>query len=428
MNLKKHAIFPGFEKVKYWLKLITVTGTAQIIVQAVGFLSGILVIRLLSVDEYALYTLANTMLGTMTVLSDGGISTGVMAQGGKVWQDRQKLGAVLATGLDMRRKFAIFSLIVSIPILAYLLLQHGANWVTAALITASLIPAFYAALSDTLLQIPVKLHQAIVPLQRNQVEVGVGRLLLTGITLFAFPWAFVAIIASGIPRIWGNVRLRKIASRVADREQKPDAEDRKEILKIVRKSLPVSIYYAFSGQISVWLISVFGKTTAVAQLGALGRISVVLSFFSIIFHTLITPRFAKTENDKMLLLKIISLILFFLFLFTIGIVGATHFFADTILNVLGSEYKDLHLELLLNIFNSSLMLVSGTIYSLYTSKGWILHPIISVGVNIFSVIMGIIIYDISLLKGILQYNIFLTTTQIIIVISYCLYKILNIKT
>ena len=67
-----------------WIKLIFVTGSAQIIVQATGLFCGILVIRLLPVNEYALYTLANTMLGTMTVLADSGISSGVMAQGGKV--------------------------------------------------------------------------------------------------------------------------------------------------------------------------------------------------------------------------------------------------------------------------------------------------------------------------------------------------------
>lgn len=72
-----------------WAKLIAITGSAQVMVQAIGFISGILVIRLLPTHEYALYTLANTMLGTMTLLADGGIATGVMSQGGKVWQDKQ---------------------------------------------------------------------------------------------------------------------------------------------------------------------------------------------------------------------------------------------------------------------------------------------------------------------------------------------------
>jgi hypothetical protein len=93
----------------------------------VGFVCGILIIRLSPVQEYAFYTLANTMLGTMTVLSDGDISTGVMDQGGKVCKDKEKLGVVLATGLDLRRKFAIGSLLVSAPVLLYLLMHNKAS-------------------------------------------------------------------------------------------------------------------------------------------------------------------------------------------------------------------------------------------------------------------------------------------------------------
>ena len=108
--LSKLKYHPKYETILNWGKLISITGSAQIIVQILGFASGILIIRLLPVQEYALYTLANTMLGTMTVLADGGISTGVMSQGAKVWQNKVMLGKVLATGLDLRRKFAIFSL------------------------------------------------------------------------------------------------------------------------------------------------------------------------------------------------------------------------------------------------------------------------------------------------------------------------------
>ena len=162
IKLKQH---PKYDTIVSWGKLISITGSAQIIVQAVGFVCGILVIRLLPTQEYALYTLANTMLGTMTMLSDAGISTGVMAQGGKVWQNREKLGVVMATGLDLRRKFAIGSLILSTPILLYLLLHNGASWLMAIMIVLSLIPAFYAALSDSLLEIVPKLNQTILPLQ-----------------------------------------------------------------------------------------------------------------------------------------------------------------------------------------------------------------------------------------------------------------------
>ena len=135
IKFKQH---PKYDTIANWGKLISITGSSQVIVQAVGFASGILIIRLLPVQEYAFYTLANTMLGAMTILSDGGISTGVMAQGGKVWEDKQKLGKVLVTGLQMRKKFAVVSMIISLPILLYLLIHNGASWLTSFLIILSI--------------------------------------------------------------------------------------------------------------------------------------------------------------------------------------------------------------------------------------------------------------------------------------------------
>src|SRR5260221_2165220 len=142
-----------------WAKLLGVTFSAQVLIQLLGLFSGILMIRLLPTAEYAFYTLANTMLGTMTVLADGGISSGVMASGAKVWQDQKKLGTVISTGLMLRKKFAIYSLTISLPVLFYLLHRNNAGLISSLLIILSIIPAFYAALSDNLLEIASKLHQ-----------------------------------------------------------------------------------------------------------------------------------------------------------------------------------------------------------------------------------------------------------------------------
>jgi O-antigen/teichoic acid export membrane protein len=411
------------QKALYWLKLSSITGIAQIIVQAVGFVSGILIIRLLPVEEYALYTIANTMLGTMAVLSDGGISTGVIALGGKVWQDKQQLGAVLATGMDLRRKFAVFSLIVSLPVSAYLLMHNGATWLKTLLITASLIPAFYAALSDNLLQIPVKLHQAIKPLQRNQVEVSIGRLILTGLTLFAFPWAFVAIIASGIPRVWGNFKLRKIAENFAEKEAKVDAGERKEIVKVVKRVLPGAIYYCLSGQITLWLISIFGNTTSVAQLGALGRISVLLTLVSTVFATMIVPRFAKLPDVKSVLIRRAFFSLVFVSVICWMIVCCCYIFSNQILWVIGQKYYGLNIELLLCITASAISEIAAYAFGLLNCKGWILNPVISISISIISVIVGVMLFDIASLKGVLYYKIFLAIIQLVLNNSYLFFRL-----
>ncbi len=409
---------PKYSKVMDWGRLASITGSAQMVVQGVSFASGILVIRLLPTKEYALYTLANTMLGTVIVLADGGITNGVMSQGGRVWQDRTRMGAVLATGLELRRKFAVVSLLVAVPVLVYLLRHHGASWPMAALLVAALVPAFFTALSGGLLEVAPRLHQDIVALQKTQVAVNFGRLAVVCATLFAFPWAAVAIAGAGLPQVWGNRRLRRISLAYADWHQPPDPAVRREILGIVKRLLPDAIYYCLSGQITVWLISLAGSTAAVAQVGALGRLTVGLSLFGAMISTLITPRFARLPSDSPLLLTRYFQLLGGLVVLGLCIVGGAWLFADQLLWILGKNYANLHTELVLNMAAGSIGLMYGASFALCTFRGWAINPLIFIPISILSIATGIAFFDVSTLKGIITLNLFVVTIQVIMLVTY----------
>jgi hypothetical protein len=350
-----------------------------------------------------------------------------MAQGGKVWQDKEKLGVVLATGLDLRRKFAIVSLIVYVPILFYLLLHNGASILTASLIALALIPAFFAALSDSLLEIVPKLHLTILPLQKNQVAVSTGRLSFTAITMFVFPWAFIAVLAAGLPRILGNMQLRKIVFELADKNQLPDKEIRTEILTLVKRILPVSIYYCLSSQITILLISIFGNTKSIAELGALARLGMLLSLFSVILSTLVIPRFAKLVTSRPLLLSHFIQIMLTLALLMSLLITVVYLFPDPILWLIGDRYKELPYELLLSLIGSSIDLLSGVAFSLYSARGWALPPIISISLNLLSVIGFAFFLDLSSLKGVLYLNIAISSIALLQTFLFSFYKIFKIK-
>jgi O-antigen/teichoic acid export membrane protein len=419
-QLKRH---PSYDKVMHWGKLISITGSTQIIIQAIGFVCGIIIIRLLPVQEYAFYTLANTMLGTMSVLADGGISGGVMAQGGKVWQNKEKLGVVLATGLDLRRKFAIGSLLVSVPILFYLLVYNNASWLTAVLITASLIPAFYAALSDSLLEIVPKLHQSILPLQKNQLSVSLGRLVLSGLGMFIFPWAFMAVLAAGLPRIWGNFQLRKIVYGLVDRNQEPDRSVQIEVLSIVKRQMPESIYYCLSGQINIWLISIFGTTAALASLGALGRFSIITGLLLVVFTTLIVPRFARSSNEREQLRNKILYLILLLFIVSVAIITIAFIFSKQFLWILGKNYYSLNREFMLIIIGSCITLIQGVFFSINYARGWIISPLLYILISITTTVLALFLFDVSTLEGVILFNVGISTAQALVLVIYCFYKI-----
>lgn len=408
---------PKHEQLKGWTKLLTLSGAAQIIVQAIGLLSGIIIIRILPTKEYALYTIVNAMLGTMTVLSDGGITTGVMAQGGKVWQDRNRLGGVMVTGYALRKQFSIFSILVAVPLLAYLMYNQGASWLNIVLIILSLIPAFLAALSDSLLEICLKLQQDIKGLQKNQVIVAVFKLVAMAILYFS-PIAFVAIILTGMPRIWGNIKLKKLTEKYVNWKMPVNVEEKENIVKVVRRVLPGAVYYAFSGQITTWLISIFGNSSSVAQIGALSKITVLLTIFTSVFGTIIIPRFSRLPSNKELLFKRYFQIMAGLILVCLFVITITWLYAPLILMILGRQYAMLHGELVLSMTGAIIALLSGASFMLISGRGWVLNPIVTIIINIIAIIVGIVAFDVSSLHGILIFNIFVSSVQALRAIVY----------
>lgn len=412
-----------YERLFSWFKLIGITGASQFIIQVISFFSGVLVIRMLPTEEYALYTLANTMLGSITILANSGISTGVTAQGGKVWDDKNKLGVVMRTGLDLKKKFTIISLLIGLPIMVYMLLKNNASWVQILFITAALIPAFIAAISNSVLEVAPKLNQDIYALQKNQLGINVGRLLMLSSLIFFFPFASIAIIASGIPQIIGNFNLRRIALKHANLREKSSQNIRRDILKITKRIIPQAIYYSISGQITIFLLSIFGTTTSVAQIGALGRIAMVLTLFTVVFNTLISPRFARLKEDFKLLLYRYLQVIFIAFILLLVVCVLVYIFPSQILYLLGEKYNNLENEIFLMIVGSCLGLLCGIVYQLYSSRGWILNPIITIIINIGALTIAVFLVDVSTLIGAIYLTII---TQIVLFFTNLIYGFLKI--
>ena len=293
-------------RAKEWSRLLGILFGAQSLIQALGFLSGILLVRRLPSNEYAYYTLATAMLSAMVALADGGIASGVLAQGGRVWKNPQELGSVVVTGLALRRRFALLSTLAA-PVLVYFMRRHGASWLVSFLVLACLAPTFFASLSDSLLEVAPKLRQDIVSLQRNQILAALARTILTVSVVFTLPFCALAVLATGVSRMWANIRLRAITKKYADMSMPPDEVAKREILSMSYRLLPASLYSCIAGQITIWIISIFGSTQAIGQLGGLTGLSQamavlntrsVTSDFQIIFRGHFCDKFPHRFNAK----------------------------------------------------------------------------------------------------------------------------------
>ena len=404
--------FPFLAK---WTRLIGLTGGGQIVVQASGFLCGILIVRLLTQDQYAYYTLVNAMLGTMVVLADGGISTGVTAIGGEVWQDKKKLGQAVATGLKMRREFAVYSLLVSVPVLYYLLSRQGVSFGWSAVLILSLIPTFWFSLSGSLIQVVPRLHQEIKQLLRIPLEANVIRLAFTGLALALFPIAALALLGTGLAQAYTNRRLFRIADEYADPGAGESEEYRKRIYRVVWRVLPGSIYYCVSSQITVWLISIFGGTSGIAEIGALGRLMALLVIVKSSIDTLVVPRFTRLPGDDkhritVRFFQVVALVLGL----ALAITGAVYLFPNLMLFVLGDKYADLQYELLLMAAGTCLVMVSETAGKMAVSRAIIPAPSYFIPFMIVSQLLILLfLVDYRTVEGVLVFSIYSALSMII---------------
>ncbi|WP_207435362.1 polysaccharide biosynthesis protein [Sabulibacter ruber] len=382
-----------------------------------------MIIRLLPTQEYAFYTLANTMLGTMLVLSDSGISNGVMAKGGEVWKTKSELGKVISTGLSLRNKFAAFSLLVSLPILFFLLLRNGAGYLVATFIALALVPAFYTTLSGSIFEIPAKLHQDIIKLQKLQLANNVGRLILLALSILLLPLAGVAILATSIMQALSNIKLKNITEPYTDYHQSTDKEIKNSLLVFVRKTLPMVIYYCISGQLTIWLVSMIGSTTSIAQAGALGRLAIMLNLVAGLCSILVIPRFARMPNDLANITSKYFQILLGLLFICIFITFSAWLFSTPILHLLGNKYLGLNDELVLCISSACIGLIATQASNLTTSRGWLLNPFVSIILNVSTTVIFLITTDLSSLINLYKMNLAFSLIQLSINVSYGVYKL-----
>ena len=209
-----------------------------------------------------------------------------------------------------------------------------------------------------------------------------------------------------MPQIWANLKLQKISSTYTDWDQKPDVLVRKNILGIVKRILPSSIYYCLSGQITIWLISFFGSTVALAQLGALSRLSMVISMFGTLFTTLIVPRFARLPSIPSLILKRFSFIQVGLIVKAALIVCIVGLFSQEILWILGNNYSGLTKEVILITISSCLSLVSVSTNQLLSARGIVAPPMLFIPCALIIQIGLVFTVHLNEVEDVLLYSIY----------------------
>src|SRR5256714_1107206 len=376
----------------------------QAVVQIISFLSGILLIRHLDQREYAYFHIANTMQGTLNVLADIGISIGLVSIGGRVWQDRERFGQLVNTALGLRRKLGLAAVIVIVPVLYYLLVKNGASTNYTALLIIAVLAGLSVQLSIGVLSVVPRLRSDIGRIQSIDLAGAVARFLTLVVLMYLFLNGAVALAVGSATLLLQYWMLHRYVAGVIDLGAPENSEDRAAMLGFIRSQAANAIFFCLQGQITVFLISLFGRqVSSIAEVGALGRLAMIFAVLSHLLANVFAPAFARCQNAAKLRWQyggIVGAVAGF----SLAIIGAAYFFPSQFLFVLGNKYAHLNRELFLMVGGAVIMAMASTLWSLNAAKAWIAGSWLYIPLTLGTQLALIPFTDFASVPGVLTFN------------------------
>jgi O-antigen/teichoic acid export membrane protein len=381
---------------------------SQGIAMATNLFYGFLCVRVLSIPDYAKYSVVFGFLATVTLLMDIGFSNALLPLVGERIDDRQLIADYVASARQIVRR--LFLVLVPAAAIAYPLIvrrQHWSGRAVAAMVAILLVAAWCARVSGA--------YGAVLIVRRDrrwwyrvQVTASLGMLVLLGIA-----WA-THLISGFCAMLINLTSMASIATAYYLRARHllgvqgiVSREKRRAIIHFVTPNMPGLIFYAFQAQISLFLITYFGHAAAVASLGALVKLGQCFALFGQMTPLLIEPYFAKLPAQS---LKRNYLGLFAVEAVMCGAVTClSRFFPQMFLWILGPKYGGLHHEVFLQMAISSVAYFYGVMWAVHNARRFVYWwtSISTIVLTIAVQVVCIWKLDLSTIRGVQTMNLWM---------------------
>jgi hypothetical protein len=307
--------------------------------------------------------------------------------------------------MQLRRRFAAISFLVIGPLLGWMLFRNNVPaWYIVVLMAASLTSISFqltSAILNSVLGIRLQFDYLI----KIGVTTTFLRLVLIGgiVLIFSRISAALALVAGTCSIVLETyMAIRMVRAQIVY-DAPADPEYRRTIYGLVKKMLPLTIYFCIQGQVSVWLISVFGNAHQVADLGATTRLALIYTTLSSSFAGILSLKFARANGRRFLHLHFVRFLGVLFFILFVTVVFA-YLVPEPFLWLLGPKYKDMRGLIWLVMLSAGSIHIAGSIFNLNTIKGWIPAAIITIPVEIVTQIVLLLCINVGTIQGVLTFS------------------------
>lgn len=343
---------------------------SQGITTAGNLIYGFLCVRLLPISGYAKFAVVFGFLGTLTVLMDIGFTKTLLPLVGERVNDCQLIADYVASLRQLAHW--LYAAVAPLLIIVFPLAVHRQpwNWQTvAAMVSIILVAGWMARVSG--------IYGAVLIVRRDrpvwyrvQMISSLGTLFLLAVVWYVH-WlnAFSCILINVAGIIFCGTAYYIRAQRLLGVKGNVSREKRKAIVHLTLPTIPNTIFYAFQGQIAIFLITLFGGIGGIAAVGALSRLSRLFVLFSQMNPLLLEPYFASLPKARLKRNYLAAAALAGTFGAAVAILS--RLFPGPFLWILGPQYAGFRFEVFLAISAASMGYINGVLWTVHSARKFV---------------------------------------------------------
>lgn len=389
-------------RVRRWTRILSAYFSTQTVVQLTGIAAGLLFVNFMPVREFAFYTLAFSVITFFNFITDLGSSTSLVYFFRRTAKEGEDFQPYFRAVLSLRRVVFLLGAAGVLLVFPRIATAKGYGLTEALLVTGGIVLCVWFQIASSLRVLALRLADRYAPSYRAELAGGFTRLLLAAL-----------LVVSALMKSWLGVLSSAAGSAVVAFLARPVADPKepsvglgpyqRKVLRYLLPTLPSALYFAIQGPLTVWLAATFGATRNIAEVGALGRLGLIVGIFSSLTGVVFLPRLARITDDRLYRRRVLQ---FGASLATVAstMLAAAAIAPDLLLLLLGKSYGGLHRELLLVVAGAGVSLVDGYLVSVNLARAWTRWQGLAVASLVAVQALLVAVLPLSTTAGVLTFN------------------------
>jgi O-antigen/teichoic acid export membrane protein len=391
------------ERLRRWVRILSAYFTAQTLTQLAGIAAGLLFVNLMPVREFALYTLAFSVITFFNFASDLGSTTSLVYFFHQARKEGSDFAPQLAAVLSLRRLAFLLGAVAVVAAFPRTAGAKGFGLTESLRVTGGILLCVWFQIGSSLRVLALRLEDRYGPSYRAEIAGGLTRLLLAAVMVAAFRLeAWLGVLTSAVAAAVVYLLARPVSAPAA--VSRIDlAPYRRKVIRYLLPTLPSALFFAVQGPLNVWLAATFGGTRNIAEVGALGRLGLLVGIFSSLTGVVFLPRLARLADERLYRRRFLQFGAT-LAAVALAMLAAAAAFPGLFLLLLGEHYAGLHRELLLVVGGAGLTLLDGYAVSVNLARSWTRWQGAAVGSLIAVQALLVVLLPLSTTAGVLSFN------------------------